>query len=115
MVFMQHEHRLMSYHLIPTWHKWNDVVHIICEPCDIMSGMHIAHTCMAHMLYINNRILDFCTFIPFLQYIQSVFPRCLCTGNRGFGSEGLKLVKLPLLINRHEFLPRASALLIQFL
>ena len=43
------------------------------------------------------RILDFCTFIPFLQYVQLVFPRCLCTGNRGFGSEGIKLVKMPLL------------------
>ena len=35
----------------------------------------------------SDRILDFYTFIPFLQYVQLVFPRCLCMGNRGFGSE----------------------------
>ena len=40
---------MMSYHLIPTWHKWNMntgdimvVVCIICKPCDIMLGMSCA-------------------------------------------------------------------------
>ena len=44
-------------------------------------------------------MIELWTFIPlflFLLYIQLVFPRCLCTGNRGFGSEGLKQVKMPM-------------------
>ena len=44
-----------------------------------------------------NRVLDFYTFISFLQYFQSVFPRYFRMGNRGFGSECLKLVKMTLL------------------
>ena len=32
----------------------------------------------------------------FFQYVQSVFPRCLCMGKRGFGSEGLIQVKMTL-------------------
>ena len=43
-----------------------------------------------------DRILDFNTFIPFVQDVLIGVPRCLCTGNRGFGSEGLKQVKMPL-------------------
>ena len=43
---------------------------------------------------------NFCTFIPFLQNVQLVYQRCLRTGNRGFGSEGLKQVKVPLHGNR---------------
>ena len=35
-----------------------------------------------------DRILDFCTFIPFNMFNQC-FPRCLCMGNRGFRSEDL--------------------------
>ena len=60
--------------------------------------------------------LDFNSFIPFLQCVQLVFPRCLCVGNRGFGSEGLKQVKMPLHrkqrvdTNRCEFLPKTIAL-----
>ena len=34
-----------------------------------------------------DRILAFLTFIPFLQYVNWRFPRCLCSGNRGFGNE----------------------------
>ena len=30
----------------------------------------------------NDRFLNFYTFTPFLQYVQSVFPRCLCMGHR---------------------------------
>ena len=62
-----------------------------------------------------DRILDFYTFIPFLQDVQSVFQdasvqvteglvlkvenrsRCLCTGNRGFDT------------NRYDFLLKAIA------
>ena len=31
--------------------------------------------------------LAFLTYIPFLQYINWRFRRCLCSGNRGFGNE----------------------------
>ena len=41
-----------------------------------------------------DRIMDFYTFIPFLQYFQSVHQDGLCTGNRGFGSETLKQIKM---------------------
>ena len=41
-----------------------------------------------------DRILGFYTFIPFLQYFQSVYQDGLCTGNRGFGSETLKQIKM---------------------
>ena len=45
---------MTSFHLILTWHEWNmndddimvNVVHFICKPCDIMSG--IAHCTYMH-------------------------------------------------------------------
>ena len=42
------------------------------------------------MLITCDRILDFYTFIPFLQEVQDG----LCMGNRGFGSEGPKQIKM---------------------
>ena len=43
---------------------------------------------------IPDRILDFYSFIPFLQDIQLVNQDGLCMGKRGFGSEGLKQIKI---------------------
>ena len=43
-----------------------------------------------------DRILNFYTFIPFLQYFQSVFQDSSVQVTEGFGSEGLKQVKMPL-------------------
>ena len=43
---------------------------------------------------LNDRILDFYTFIPFLQDVQSVNQDGLYMGNRGFGLEGLKQIKM---------------------
>ena len=37
---------------------------------------------------------DSYTFIPLLQYFQSVYQDGLCTGIRGFGSEALKQIKV---------------------
>ena len=51
---------MMSWHIIPTWHKWNtnadDIMMplftLYANPSDVMSGMHDTHTCMVHMLYV---------------------------------------------------------------
>ena len=59
-------------------------------------SIHVAGQMEWFNCKVDDRILDFYTFIPFLQYAQSVFPRCFCMGNRGCGSEGLKQAKMPL-------------------
>ena len=43
-----------------------------------------------------NRILALLTLIPFLQYFNQRFPRCLCSGTEGLAMNESKLVKMPL-------------------
>ena len=44
------EHECQSCH--------DDMVHTICEPSDVTSGMHDTCACMAHMLYVKLACLD---------------------------------------------------------
>ena len=57
------------------------------ETCSSASGAN-AKDLQNGSLLTSDRLLDFCAFIPFLQYIQSVFSK-MPLHNRGFGSEGL--------------------------
>ena len=61
----------------------------------------------------NDRILVSYTFIPFLQYVNQWFPRCLCMGSMGFGSEDLNWSRCSaqvtegLTLTECKFLPKA--------
>ena len=43
---------------------------------------------------VGDKIFDFYTFIPFLQYFHLVYQDGLCTGNKRFGSEALNQIKM---------------------